>query len=88
MILTPFKIVYELFIFGLQALFLYGLALILCVGAIAYVIADNKQSQVQYIYEKVIIEKEYKKKIEEYKTEKECTKLAGCRILKDGTIEY
>ena len=71
MILTPFKIVYELFVFGIQALFLYGLALILCVGAIAYVIVDNKQSQVQYIYEKVTIEKEYKKKIEEYRTERE-----------------
>ena len=88
MILTPFKIIYELFVFGIQALFLYGLALILCVGAIAYVIVDNKQSQVQYIYEKVIIEKEYKKKIEEYRTERECTRLAGCRVLEDGTVEW
>ena len=84
MILTPFKIVWELIVFGLQAAFLYGLALILCVGAIAHVIADNKQSQVQYIYEKVTIEKEYK----EYRTERECTRLAGCRVLEDGTVEW
>ena len=88
MILTPFKIIYELFVFGIQALFLYGLALILCVGAIAYVIVNNKQSQVQYIYEKVTIEKESKKIIEEYKTERECTRFAGCRVLEDGTVEW
>ena len=84
--MKPFAIVWELFVFGIQALFLYGLAIILCVGLIAYVIADNKnvQPEIQYIYEKVIIEKEKEKTIKE----KECARIAGCRVLEDGTIEW
>ena len=56
--MNPFRIVWELIEFGIQALFLYGLAIILCVGLIAYVIADKKEQEprVEYIYEKVIIE--------------------------------
>ena len=80
--IKPFQIVWELIEFGLQALFVYGLAIILCIGMIAYVIADSRstfepQIQVQYIYEKEAIEKA-----------KECTRLAGCVIRKDGTIEW
>ena len=41
MILTPFKIVWELIVFGLQAAFLYGLALIIAIGFIAYAIAQH-----------------------------------------------
>ena len=84
--MKPFAIVWELFVFGLQALFLYGLAIIFCVGLIAYVIADNKnvQPEIQYVYEKVIIEKEIEKIIKE----KECARVAGCRVLEDGTIEW
>ena len=86
--MKPFAIVWELFVFGIQALFLYGLAIILCVGLIAYVIADNKKSveqpEVQYIYEKVIIEKEKETTIKE----KQCARVAGCRVLEDGTIEW
>ena len=84
--MKPFAIVWELFVFGIQALFLYGLAIILCVGLIAYVIADNKnvQPEIQYIYEKVLIEKEKEKTIKE----KECARIAGCRVLEDGTIEW
>ena len=44
MILTPFKIVYELFVFGIQAAFVYGLALIFAVAFIAYVIASHPKS--------------------------------------------
>ena len=84
--IKPFQIVWELIEFGLQALFLYVLAVILCIGLITYVIVSNKQkeSEVQYIYEKVTIEKE----IEKLKQRKECTRLAGCRVLKDGTVEW
>ena len=83
--IKPFQIVWELIEFGLQALFLYVLAIILCVGLIAYVIADNKQEpEVQYIYEKVVIEKEIEKTVKE----KECTRLSGCRVLEDGTVEW
>ena len=85
--IKPFQIVWELVEFGLQALFLYVLAIILCVGMIAYVIVDNKEkkeSEVQYIYEKVTIEKEIEKTVQR----KECTRLAGCRVLEDGTVEW
>ena len=84
--MNPFRIVWELIEFGIQALFLYGLAIILCVGLIAYVIADKKsvEPEVQYIYEKVIIEKEKETTIKE----KQCVRVAGCRVLEDGTIEW
>ena len=56
MILTPFKIVYELIVFGLQAAFLYGLALIIAIGFIAYAIAQHpkkewnpKQERIEYV---------------------------------------
>ena len=85
--IKPFQIVWELIEFGLQALFLYVLAIILCVGLIAYVIVDNKERkdpEVQYVYETVTIEKEIEKTVQE----KECTRLAGCRVLEDGTVEW
>ena len=85
--IKPFQIVWELIEFGLQALFLYVLAIILCVGLIAYVIVNNKnktEPEIQYIYEKVTIEKEIEKTVQE----KECTRLAGCRVLEDGTVEW
>ncbi len=87
--IKPFQIVWELFVFGLQALFLYGLAIILCVGLIAYVIADkkgdtNRVPEIQYVYEKQIIVKEIEKTV----TEKQCARVAGCRVLEDGTVEW
>ena len=84
--MNPFRIVWELIEFGIQALFLYGLAIILCVGVFDYVIADNKnlQPEIQYIYEKEIIIKEIEKTIKE----KQCARVAGCRVLEDGTIEW
>ena len=65
--LKPFQIIWELIEFGLQALFLWVLAIILCVGLIAGVIYNKKQQepQVEYIYEKVEIIKEIEKTIEE-----------------------
>ena len=83
--IKPFRIVWELIEFGLQALFLYVLAIIFCIGLIAYAIADNKtEPEVQYVYEKVIIEREKQQTIKE----RECTRLSGCRVLEDGTIEW
>ena len=91
MILTPFKIVYELFVFGLQAVFLYGLALIIAIGFIAYAIAQHpptskkewnpKQEKIEYI-------KKVYPKPEEIIKEPECIRPAGCRVLEDGTVEY
>ena len=84
--MNPFRIVWELIEFGIQALFVYVLAIILCVGLIAYVIADKKEQEprVEYIYEKVEIIKEVEKTVKE----KECARVAGCRVLEDGTIEW
>ena len=79
--IKPFQIIWELIEFGLQALFIYVLLIILCIGMIAYVIAENKQyghlSPPEYIREKITTTKE-----------KECTRIAGCRVLEDGTVEW
>ena len=84
--LKPFQIVWELLVFGLQALFLWVLAINLSVGLIAGVILNQKQQepQIEYIYEKVEIIKEIEKTVEE----KECARVAGCRVLENGTIEW
>ena len=83
--LKPFQIVWELLVFGLQALFLWVLAIILCVGLIAGVILNQKQEpQIEYIYEKVEIIKEIEKTVEE----KECARVAVWRVLENGTIEW
>ena len=88
MILTPFKIVYELFVFGIQALFLYGLALIIAIGFIAYAIAQHPKKEWNPKQEKI----EYIKRVyptpEEVIKEPECIRPAGCRVLEDGTVEY
>ena len=88
MILTPFKIVYELFVFGIQAAFLYGLALIIAIGFIAYAIAQHPKKEWNPKQEKI----EYVKKVyptpEEVIKEPECIRPAGCRVLEDGTVEY
>ena len=88
MILTPFKIIYELFVFGIQALFLYGLALIIAIGFIAYAIAQHPKKEWNPKQERI----EYVKKVyptpEEVVKKPECIRPAGCRILEDGTVEY
>ena len=88
MILTPFKIVWELIVFGLQAAFLYGLALIIAIGFIAYAIAQHPKKEWNPKQEKI----EYIKRVyptpEEVIKEPECIRPAGCRVLEDGTVEY
>ena len=79
--LKPFQIVWELIEFGLQALFLYGLAIILCIGIITWFIVDSKQqSQNHTIIQEMIIPSEEpivysKERIEEVK---ECMRIDGC----------
>ena len=83
MLLSPFKIIWELIEFGLQALFVYVLVIIIFIGILFIVLKDNKTTNnttkidyvevTPYIYKKV---------------EQECKRPAGCRILEDGTIEY
>jgi len=98
--MNPFRIVWELIEFGIQALFVYILAIILIVGFVYYhqpkaVVSlqekfdkigngknkkewDREKARVEYI------------KVAFPKVEKlqECTRIDGCRVLKDGTIEY
>ena len=82
--LQPFQIIWELIEFGLQALFLWVLAIILCVGLIAGVIYNKKQQepQVEYIYEKVEIIKEIEKTLED--RELICTRIEGCETFKNA----
>ena len=82
--IKPFQIIWELIEFLLQALFVYILAIIVIVGLITYTIItlENERQQLiiekpKYIYSKKHIEKT-----------KECTRISGCRVLEDGTIEY
>tara|TARA_B100000686_G_scaffold271569_1_gene288333 strand:- start:614 stop:904 length:291 start_codon:yes stop_codon:yes gene_type:complete len=83
-LLKPFQIIWELIEFGLQALFLWVLAIILCVGLIAGVIYNKKQQepQVEYIYEKVEIIKEIEKTLED--RELICTRIEGCETFKNA----
>ena len=85
--IKPFQIVWELIEFGLQALFLYVLAIILCVGLIAYVIADNKskESMVESYNPQTKPIVYSKERIEEVK---KCMRISGCRVLEDGTVEW
>ena len=83
-LLKPFQIIWELIEFGLQALFLWVLAIILCVGLIAGVIYNKKQQepQVEYIYEKVEIIKEIEKTLEDRQLI--CTRIEGCETFKNA----
>ena len=96
--IKPFRIVWELIEFGLQALFLYGLAIILCIGLITYIIVDNKEKLARQPKNEVPILVEVKKTLKEEskekfpeiykKVEKECARPAGCVIREDGTVEW
>ena len=82
--MKPFEIVWELLVFGLQALFLWVLAIIICVGIIAGVIYDQKRQEpkVEYIYEQVEIIKEIEKTLEEKNLI--CTRIEGCETFKNA----
>ena len=87
MILTPFKIIYELIVFGLQAAFLYGLALIIAIGFIAYAIAQHPKEEWNPKKERIEYVKVAFPKVEILE-KRECIRPAGCRVLEDGTVEY
>mgnify|MGYP003124297703 FL=1 len=82
--IKPFQIIWELIEFLLQALFVYILAIIVIVGLITYTIITLDKERQQLIIEKpkYIYSKEHIEKT------KECTRISGCRVLEDGTIEY
>ena len=100
MMIKPFRIVWELIEFGLQALFVYVLAIILCVALIIWFIMDSKkEQQVQHILieknesivKEMIVPDEpampiySKKRIEKVK---ECMRIDGCKVRKNGTVEW
>jgi uncharacterized membrane protein YraQ (UPF0718 family) len=78
--INPFKIVWELIEFGIQALFVYVLVILIFIGIVATIIYKEKNK-----------EEEWNKAIEkatiEYK--KECTRIDGCKVnMIDGTVEW
>jgi hypothetical protein len=76
---NPIRVVWELIEFGIQALFVYVLVVIVFIGIIATVIIKEKNK-----------EQEWNKAIKKAKIDyiQECTRVDGCRIRKDGTIEW
>ena len=77
--IKPFQLVWELIEFGIQALFVYLLVILIFIGVLITIIHNEKNK-----------EQEWNEAIKEAKIEytKECTRIDGCRVRKDGTIEY
>ena len=92
--MNPFRIVWELIEFAIQAIFVYILAIIIVVGLITYTIVNMKKEEPIIIYKERVMDPESyidntvipEDIIKEEK--RECTRPAGCRVLEDGTIEY
>jgi hypothetical protein len=87
--LKPFQIVWELLEFGLQALFVYVLAIILCIGLIAGVIYNKKQDEPVIVYEdpiqSMIIPDEPPEALPaKHIPELVCTRIEGCETFKDA----
>ena len=82
--IKPFQIIWELIEFLLQALFVYILAIIIIVGLITYTIItlENERQQLIKQTPKYVYSKEHTEQT------KECMRIDGCKVLKDGTIEY
>ena len=77
--IKPFQMIWELIEFGIQALFVYVLVILIFIGVIATIIYKEKNK-----------ESNWSEAIEEAKIEyaKECTRIDGCKVKKDGTIEW
>jgi len=77
--IKPFQMIWELIEFGIQAIFVYVLVIIIFIGVIATIIHKEKNKEVRWV-----------EAIEEAKVEyvKECTRIDGCKLRKDGTIEW
>ena len=93
MLLKPFRILYELLAFGIQAAFIYGLALIASITFLIYMIADLREPTNVKEYVEVpktqVVEK--LEKIPESVTaktpEKElvCERIEGCETFPNGS---
>lgn len=77
--IKPFQMIWELIEFGIQAIFVYVLVILIFIGVIATIIHKEKNKEVRWV-----------ESIEEAKIEyvKECTRIDGCKVRKDGTIEW
>jgi hypothetical protein len=76
---NPIRVVWELIEFGIQALFVYFLIVIVFIGIIFTILYKEKNK-----------EQDWNKAIKKAKIDyiQECTRVDGCRIRKDGTIEW
>ena len=83
--MNPFRIVWELIEFAIQALFLYILAIIIVIGVLVYGIASLENKAEKIIYKDRIIERNYHNGTPK---EDECKRVAGCRINNDGSVVY
>ena len=83
--IKPFQIVWELIEFGLQALFVYVLVIIIFIGVLITII--HKEKNKEQVWNDGNADRKLKE-IKEEKKERECTRIDGCRVRKDGTVEY
>jgi len=76
---NPIRVVWELIEFGIQALFVYVLVILIFIGIITTILYKEKNK-----------EQDWNKAIKKAKIDyiQECTRVDGCRIRKDGTIEW
>jgi hypothetical protein len=76
---NPIRVVWELIEFGIQALFVYFLIVIVFIVIITTILYKEKNK-----------EQDWNKAIKKAKIDyiQECTRVDGCRIRKDGTIEW
>ena len=85
MLPSPFRILYELFVFALQAAFIYGLTLIAAITFLIWVISQHSQSTTvtEYVTEYVTVP--VVEEVEEI--ENECLQIAGCRVFYENGKE-
>ena len=81
MLPSPFRILYELFVFALQASFIYGLALIAAITFLIWVISQHSQSTTVTEYETVHVGEVVEV------IENECLQIAGCRVFYENGKE-
>ena len=78
---SPITFILELFAFAIQALFLYGLALIAAITFLTWVIAQHSQTTTVTEYVTVPVVEE----VEEI--ENGCLQIAGCRVFYENGKE-
>ena len=84
--LSPFRFLFELIAFAIQAAFVYGLLLIVSFTIIAYGISTMKEPEV--IVETVtVIERHEVTKFLEKEPSLTCERIAGCVVFPNATTE-